>query len=134
LQKPDFNIHLICQAGSAHRSFLTATAPFADQEARSMNIQIEGRHMKVSEQLDEYIHKKLDNVDRFFDGVHNLHVVLNMEDKKFRKCVEIVAGLVKGQTQVVHSEKEDMYAAIDDAVQKLKETLVKYKEKLRDRK
>jgi len=97
------------------------------------NIQIESQHLKVTDALEQFVHKKVDHLDKYFSGVHNIHVFLRMENERIN-IAELVVNVVKGKQLIAKAKNEDMYAAIDDAVHKMKEQLVKFKERLRDHK
>ncbi len=98
-----------------------------------MNVRIEGRHLKVTPALQEHVHKKVDHLDKYFDGVQDLHVILSLKEPKHH-AAEIVAEVVRGQPLVAQASHEDMYLAIDEAVHKIREHLKKFKERMRTRK
>ncbi|MCK6473710.1 MAG: ribosome-associated translation inhibitor RaiA [Planctomycetes bacterium] len=98
-----------------------------------MKIQIDGHHVKVTSAIQDHVHKKIDHLDKYFDGIHNLHVILRVEDST-RHEAEIVCSVVRGQTLIGKATHDDMYIAIDGAVHKLREHLKKYKDKLRGNK
>jgi putative sigma-54 modulation protein len=100
-----------------------------------MDVTIEGRHFKVSEAIMEYVRKKVERLDKYFDGIHDLHVVLSVQDQKPPQAeAEIVCGLIRGQRVVAKGNHEDLYAAVDEAVRKSQALLTKYKDRLRTRK
>jgi putative sigma-54 modulation protein len=100
-----------------------------------MNIQIEGRNFKITPAIQDHTHKRIDNLNKYFSGIHSLHVIMSVEEhKKPDHHVEMVCGAVKGKTLVVNAHDEDLYAAIDAAAHKLKENLKKFKEKLQSHK
>lgn len=98
-----------------------------------MPIQIEGRHIKVTQALQDHVHKKTDHLDKYFDGISNLRIVLSLEPPK-QKTAEVVCSVVRGKKLVASATNDDMYLAIDDAVHKIKELLKKHKARLRGRK
>ena len=97
-----------------------------------MQIQIEGRHIKVTAALQEHVHKKIDHMDKYFHGVGNCHVILGTEPPK-NQSVEIICNVAHGQPLVAKASQEDMYLAIDEAVHKIREHLKKHKGRLRGR-
>ena len=94
-----------------------------------MQIQIDGHHVDVTESMHDYIHNKLTRVERHFDQVVDVHVVLSVE--KQRQKAEATVHLA-GNNIHAESENDDMYAAIDGLVDKLERRVRKYKEKLVD--
>ncbi|MCZ7645198.1 MAG: ribosome-associated translation inhibitor RaiA [Planctomycetota bacterium] len=98
-----------------------------------MKVQIEGRHLKLTPAMHEHVQKKIENLEKYFDGLHNLHILLSPQEPKQQK-VEIVAAVVRGKPLVAHAVHEDMYVAVDEAVHKIREHLKKYKDRMRGRK
>lgn len=98
-----------------------------------MIIQIEGRHIKVTEALQEHVNKRLGHLNKYFDGLHDVRVILTVEESR-RTMAEVVCGVVRGQQLVAKATHEDLYQAIDEAVHKLREHLKRYKERIRERK
>jgi len=96
-----------------------------------MNIQIEGRHLKITEAIQDHVHSKIDHLEKYFDGISKIHVILNVEDQT-RQVAEVVCSVVRGQPIVGTASAADLYAAIDAAVHKTREHLKKYKERKRD--
>lgn len=92
-----------------------------------MQITIDGHHVEVTEALHEYIQSKMSRIERHFDQVVDVHVVLAVE--KQRQKAEATIH-VAGNNLHAHSEHEDMYAAIDSLLDKLDRQVKKHKEKL----
>jgi len=91
-----------------------------------MNIDITGHQIQVTEALKNHIHEKFARLERHFDRVMDVHVVLEVEklNQKAEATVQINGGsLFAEDTQA------DMYAAIDGLIDKLDRQLVKHKEK-----
>jgi ribosomal subunit interface protein len=75
------------------------------------------------------VEEKLGRLEKYFDGIHRLHVILDIEDAR-RQTVELVCTVARRSTLVAKGEAEDLYAAIDQAEKKLEGELKKYKAKL----
>ena len=95
-----------------------------------MNIRITGRTEEVTPGMKERAAEKVGKLSRFYDRITWVDVVLDSERE--RKMVEMSAGLNRGQTIVGKAESDDMYAAIDLAIDKLSRQLRRHKEKLSD--
>jgi len=96
-----------------------------------MDIQIEGRHhFKVTKAIDAHIHEKLGKLERYFDGIHRMHVILEVDEKKKQSVVELVCTVAKRHTLVSTGEADDLYVAIDKAERKMLTEMKKYKAKL----
>ena len=100
-----------------------------------MNIQIEGRHVKITDSIQAHVHSKIDHLDKYFSGVDKIHVILDVESTKEKSTLaEIVCTVPHGQPIVARVNHADMYMAIDGAVHKVREHLKKFKERMRARK
>ncbi|MBN2645173.1 MAG: ribosome-associated translation inhibitor RaiA [Desulfuromonadaceae bacterium] len=94
-----------------------------------MQIAVTFRHMDSSDPLRTYAEEKLARVNKYIEEPIDAQVVLTVE-KKIRHNAE-VALVAKGITIKASAEAEDMYAALDDVVDKIERQLKRYKEKLK---
>ena len=94
-----------------------------------MQISITGHHVEITDALRNYVDTKFERLERHFDKVTNVHVILTVE--KLRHKAEATMHL-SGTDVFAEAEKEDMYAAIDGLVDKLDRQVKKHKEKLID--
>ena len=95
-----------------------------------MDLQIESRHFKVTEAIKTHVQEKLGKLEKYFDGIHRMHVILAVEKTK-RQTVELVCTVAKRHTLFAKGEAEDIYVAIDKAEKKMLTEMKKYKAKLR---
>lgn len=93
-----------------------------------MQLNITGHHVDITEALRNYVESKLEKLERHFDHINDVHVILTVE--KQQKAEASVH--VKGQHLFAECEQEDMYAAIDGMIDKLDRQVVKHKEKQKD--
>jgi putative sigma-54 modulation protein len=91
-----------------------------------MQISLTGHHIDITKALREYVDTKFGRLERHFDQVANVHVILSVE--KLRQKAEATLHL-NGTDVFADSTQEDMYAAIDGLVDKLDRQVKKYKEK-----
>lgn len=99
-----------------------------------MNLTISGHHLEVTPALREYVLNKLDRVTRHFDQVVDVNVLLtvdNQKEKARRQRAEVTLH-VKGRDIFVENAHEDLYAAIDQLMDKLDRQVVRHKDKLQD--
>ena len=94
-----------------------------------MNLTVTGRHLDVTSSLKNYINEKMDRLERHFDNVTNIHVILSVE--KLRQKAEATISLSGGRI-FADTVDEDMYAAIDLLTDKLDRQVIKHKEKIKD--
>lgn len=94
-----------------------------------MQINITGQQMDVTPALRDYIESKLERLERHFDQMTNVHVILSVE--KERQKAEATISVTRGEL-FADTEQESMYAAIDELMDKLDRQLKKHKEKMTD--
>ena len=92
-----------------------------------MQINITGHHIDITDALREKVTEKLAKLERHFDHVTNVHVILTVE-KNIQKAEATVH--VSGTDLFAHHETEDMYASIDGLLDKLDRQIIKHKEKI----
>jgi putative sigma-54 modulation protein len=93
-----------------------------------MQINITARHLDLTPAIADYVHKKVEKCERYFDHLVWAQVILSVE--KYRQVAEIVIHAAKN-TFRSKEESIDLYAAIDLALEKIEKQLKKYKEKHR---
>jgi putative sigma-54 modulation protein len=99
-----------------------------------MNLTISGHHLEVTPALREYVLTKLDRVTRHFDQVVDISVLLSIEklkEKERRQKAEVTLH-VKGRDIFIEQSHEDLYAAIDQLMDKLDRQVCRHKDRLQD--
>ena len=94
-----------------------------------MNLSISGHHIDITPALRSYIETKMERVMRHCDQVIDASVVLTLE--KLRHRAEAVLRVPNKEICVV-GDQEDMYAPIDEMIDKLDRQVLKYKERAFD--
>ncbi|GAB4254590.1 MAG: ribosome hibernation promoting factor [Methylomicrobium sp.] len=91
-----------------------------------MQISVSGHHVEVTESLKAFVESKFEKLERHFDHVTDVHVVLSVEklNQKAEATVQI-----SGAKLFAEDTQEDMYVAIDKLVDKLDRQIIKHKEK-----
>jgi putative sigma-54 modulation protein len=95
-----------------------------------MQLSLTGHHVDITDALRNYVQEKVERLERHFDHVTNMHVILSVE--KLQRKAEATVHL-SGADIFADSVHEDMYAAIDTLVDKLDRQVLKHKEKLQNR-
>jgi putative sigma-54 modulation protein len=95
----------------------------------SMQVNISGVHLEVTDALRDYIEEKFDRLARHFDRIISVQVILQVE--KLKQKAEATLH-VAGREVLAIADHEDMYAAVDLLVDKLDRQLIKHKEKQLD--
>jgi putative sigma-54 modulation protein len=99
-----------------------------------MNLTISGHHLEVTPALRSYVTTKLDRITRHFDQVVDVKVLLTVEkqkEKERRQRAECNIH-VKGNDLFAESSHEDLYAAVDELVDKLDRQVVRHKDRLQE--
>jgi ribosome hibernation promoting factor len=95
-----------------------------------MQTSVTFKNIDPSDNLKSYVSDKLDRFDKYLDNPGEASVVLAVE--KFRHIAEInIAG--DRLTIIGSEETNDMYSAIDMALDKLEKQIKKSKQKIRER-
>ncbi len=95
-----------------------------------MQLNLTGHHIDVTPALRSYVTSKMERLERHFDHVTNMHVVLTVE--KLRQKAEATLHVSGGGNLFADAVHEDMYAAIDSLTDKLDRQIKKHKEKIKD--
>ncbi|WAJ70525.1 ribosome hibernation promoting factor [Catenovulum adriaticum] len=93
-----------------------------------MQINLTGHHVDITTALRDYVDTKFAKLERHFDHINNVHVILNVE--KLSQTAEATLHLSGGEV-FANAEHTDMYAAIDSLINKLDRQVIKHKEKMK---
>ena len=95
-----------------------------------MNLNVSGHQFDVTPAIRKYVNSKLGRVIRHFDHVIDAHVILSVN--KLRQKAEVTLH-VPGKELHCESEDGDLYAAIDTLADKLDRQVLRYKDRLLDK-
>ena len=95
-----------------------------------MNLSVSGHHLEVTPAIRSYVEAKIARVTRHFDNVIDAHVILTAN--KLVQKAEVTLH-VPGKDLHCECEEGDLYAAIDVLADKLDRQVLKYKDKLYDK-
>lgn len=91
-----------------------------------MQINLTGHHVEITDSLRDYVDTKFAKLERHFDNINNVYVVLTVE--KTNQIAESTINITGGEVHA-KSENKDMYASIDALVDKLDRQILKFKGK-----
>lgn len=94
-----------------------------------MQLNLTGQNIELTDALRAYVSEKVGRIEKHFDHVTKINVVLQVE--KNRQLAEATIN-ARGAQLHANSEGEDMYAAIDSLADKLDRQVIKLKEKTSD--
>jgi putative sigma-54 modulation protein len=94
-----------------------------------MQINISGHHLEITDAIKKHSEEKLAKIKHHFDQVININMILEVE-----KDAQIAEATIhiSGADLFAKAESSDMYASIDQMVNKLDAQIRKHKEKLND--
>jgi putative sigma-54 modulation protein len=119
----------LCGRFRSHRPINVRVCYRLKQEGRRyMQINLTGHHVDITESLRSYVDTKFSKLERHFDHISNVHVILNVE--KLNQKAEATMHL-SGAEVFASSQDPDMYAAIDSMIDKLDRQVIRHKEKLK---
>lgn len=91
-----------------------------------MQINLTGHHVEITHSLRDYVDSKFAKLERHFDQINNVYVVLTIE--KTTQVAEATLHIKGGEVHA-KSENKDMYASIDTLIDKLDRQILKVKGK-----
>ena len=91
-----------------------------------MNFTVSGHHVSVTPAIRDYVLSKFDRVNRHFDNVIDINVILSVEKLAHKAEVSMH---VRGKDIHVETVDDNMYAAIDTLADKLDRQVLKYKDR-----
>lgn len=92
-----------------------------------MNIVITGKELKATEAIKEYVGKKLERIERYFEG-EEINVSVKIKTERASQIAEMQVN-VKGYSIRAVTETKDLYASIDKDIDILEGQIRKIKTK-----
>jgi putative sigma-54 modulation protein len=101
-----------------------------------MRFEVVGRGIEITDAIREHAEEKSKKLTRYYDGVQQINITITREDhgNHAQFDVELILDVVNHDDFVCHGKGDDLYLAIDQAVQKGTRVITDFKDKLRDRK
>lgn len=93
-----------------------------------MQISIVFKNVKSTDELKNYLEKKINKLDKLLDNKGIVRVVLTMKDIRYLVEIQLDAGKIHINTQEEAKEK-NLNTVIDKAINNIKVQLLKIKEK-----
>ncbi|MGB8516252.1 MAG: ribosome-associated translation inhibitor RaiA [Gallionella sp.] len=95
-----------------------------------MNLNITGHHLEITPAIREYTAGKFGKIKRHFDNVIDVQIILSVA--KLKQKAEATVH-ISGKDVFVECDDDNLYAAIDNLVDRLDRQVIKHKEKLSGR-
>ncbi|HRW78812.1 MAG TPA: ribosome-associated translation inhibitor RaiA, partial [Candidatus Sabulitectum sp.] len=90
-----------------------------------MNIEISARHFDLTDALKDHVEDKLSVLAKFYDGIDDVHVILELSAGINRSHVQLRGDRLRLDSR---AKGHDMYFAFDDCANSLERQLRKFKE------
>ncbi len=98
-----------------------------------MKVHTEAVQFKADQKLIDFVDKKLNKLDQFFDRIIDAQVFLRLENSgQVRDKVAEIRLRVPGDTLITKSSSKTFELSVKDASDGMKRQLMKYKEKIRE--
>ncbi len=91
-----------------------------------MKIKITGKELKITEAINDYVEKKMDRIDKYFE---NAEAEVTLRTEKNEQIAEISVVTANGEKYRAVTEDKDMYASIDKDIDILEGQIRKTKTK-----
>ncbi|MCP4428779.1 MAG: ribosome-associated translation inhibitor RaiA [Chloroflexi bacterium] len=99
-----------------------------------MELSINGRNLKVTQRLENYVQKKAGRLDRYMPNLVKVHVDLSEENTRSavqRQVAQVTIRDDRGTILRAEERSSDMFASIDAVVDKLHRQINRYRGKRR---
>jgi putative sigma-54 modulation protein len=100
--------------------------------AEALDLSVTGRHVEITESMRRYVEEKLLRLERLYDRIESIQVVVTNPAARFR--TEVVVHVDRKQTLVAQVEADAFNESVDLVIDKMERQLHEHKEKLRNRK
>ena len=97
-----------------------------------MQISISGRHLHLSDDVQDYARSKVFKLAHFFNKIQTVDIVIAKEGLNY--AVEIIVNPDHRESFVGHGCSPEVQAGIDLSMDKLERQITRYKEKIRTHK
>ena len=96
-----------------------------------MKVEIQSLHFNADASLVEFINKKMEKLDRFYDKIIGSDVVLSLEqlNTQVKDKVVIIKTQIPGQILIAKETSKKFEEAVDFAVESIKKQMEKFKAK-----
>ncbi|MCX8026300.1 MAG: ribosome-associated translation inhibitor RaiA [Thermodesulfovibrionales bacterium] len=95
-----------------------------------MNIIVNGRHLEITDAIRNYATEKVSKFGKFLSNINEAIVTLSVQ--KHRHKAEVLLK-VNGVMIQAEGTTGELYSAIDEVIDKLEKQVIKYKEKLHEK-
>jgi putative sigma-54 modulation protein len=98
----------------------------------AFQVEVTGRNMEVTDRINDYVTKKVNKLDRYLNGIDEARVDLAyVKSARSASDRQVAQITVRGSGFILRSEEraDDIYAALDAALEKMQRRIERYKGK-----
>ena len=98
----------------------------------AIEVELYGRNLEITERIEDYVEKKVGKLDRYLPGIEEARVDLAFIKSARSAADRQVAQItVRGKGFILRSEEraDDIFAALDTALDKMQRRIERYKGK-----
>ncbi len=98
----------------------------------SLNVEIYGRNMEVTDRIQEYASKRVGKLDRYLPGIEEARVdVAYVKSARSAADRQVAQITVRGKGFILRAEEraDDIFTAMDEALDKIQRRIERYKGK-----
>lgn len=99
-----------------------------------MNISLVGRHIELSDAIKEHLMHSIDTLSKFHLDIISVSAIASMNERKRGVTIEFTINIAGKNTVVITQRDDDLYAAIDIAIDRAQKALRRLHERLSDHK
>lgn len=101
-----------------------------------MNKSITGRHFELTEPIKAYADSLIDSLEKYHLDIISANTVISANEKNGKKgfVTEFIINLKDKNTIVITQVDKDVYAAMDLAIERVKKSLRRHADKIKDHK
>jgi len=98
----------------------------------TVEVEIFGRNLEVTDRIRDYVNKKVTKIDRYLPGIEEARVELSyVKSARSATDRQVAQITVRGKGFILRSEEraDDIFAALDTALDKMQRRIERYKGK-----
>lgn len=98
----------------------------------ALDVQVYGRNLEVTDRIQDYVDKKVAKLDRYLPGIEEARVDLSyIKSARSAADRQVAQITVRGKGFILRAEErsEDIFAALDTALDKIQRRIERYKGK-----
>jgi putative sigma-54 modulation protein len=102
------------------------------EDKMALEVEVFGRNMEVTDRIQDYVDKKVTKLDRYLNGIEEARVDLAyVKSARSASDRQVAQITVRGKGFVLRSEEraDDIFAALDIALEKLQRQMERFKGK-----